>query len=82
NIQALLDAGASVRALDEDGDTPLHNAALCISCKPCKIQALLTAGADGKAKNKEGKTPWDFAQDNEDLKGTKGYWALNDAQHN
>ena len=33
-------------------------------------------------KNKEGKTPWDLAQGNEGLKGTKAYWALNDAQYN
>jgi hypothetical protein len=42
----------------------------------------LTVGADAKAKNKEGKTPWDLAKKNEKLKGTKGYWALNDAQYN
>jgi len=34
------------------------------------------------AKDEDGKTPWDLAQENEELKGTKGYWALNDAQHN
>ena len=37
---------------------------------------------DVKAKNKEGKTPWDYAQENEKLKGTVGFWALNDAQYN
>jgi hypothetical protein len=68
-------------ARDEEGDTLLHDAALFIRCKPGKIEALLTAGAAGKAKNKEGKTPWDFAEDNEDLKGTKGYRALSDAQY-
>jgi ankyrin repeat protein len=46
------------------------------------IQPLLEAGADSKAKNEEGKTPWDLAQENEKIKGTKGYWALNDAQYN
>jgi hypothetical protein len=40
------------------------------------------AGADAKTKNKNGKTPWDLVQKNEKLKGTKGYWALNDAQYN
>ena len=47
-----------------------------MSCKPGVIQPLLDAGADAKAKNKDGKTPWDLAQENEKLKGTKGYWAL------
>ena len=31
---------------------------------------------------KDGKTPWDLAQENEEAEGTKGYWALNDAQYN
>ena len=80
NAQALLDAGADVMARDEDGSTPLHWAAW--DATPANIQALLDAGADAKAKNKEGKTPWDLAQENEKLKGTKAYWALNDAQYN
>ena len=62
------------------GSTPLHWAAT--SGTPANIQPLLDAGADAKAKNKEGKTPWDLAQENYELKGTKAYWALNDAQYN
>ena len=80
NIQALLAAGADVTARDEDGRTPLQWAAQFDT--PENIQALLDAGADAKTKNKEGKTPWDLAQENRALKGTKGYWALNDAQYN
>ena len=86
NIQALLDAGADVMARKKDGRTPLHSAVECFSwesfCDVGRIQVLLHAGADAKAKNKEGKTPWDLVQKNERLKGTKGYWALNDAQYN
>ncbi|MDE0784613.1 MAG: ankyrin repeat domain-containing protein, partial [Planktomarina sp.] len=58
--------------------TPLHYAANF--GKDENIQVLLTGGADAKAKDKNGKTPWDYAEDNEDLKGTKAYWALNEAQ--
>ena len=78
-VQAVLDDGANVMERDENGSTPLHWAAS--GSTPANIQALLDAGADAKTKNKNGKTPWDLAQENEELKGTKGYWALNDAQY-
>ena len=80
NIQALLTADADVMARDVSGSTPLHWAALHDA--PASIQALLAAGADAKAKDKDGETPWALAQENEKLKGTKAYWALNDAQYN
>jgi hypothetical protein len=81
DIQALLDAGADLMARDKIwGSTPLHWAAQ--SGTSVSLRALLDAGADAKAKNKNGKTPWDSAQENEKLKGTKAYWALNDAQYN
>ena len=67
-------------ARNKYGSTPLHYAVK--RGKSANIQPLLDAGADAKAKNEEGKTPWDLAQKNEKLKGTKGYWALNDAQYN
>ena len=35
-----------------------------------------------KATNNSDATPWDYAQRNEKLKGTKGYWALKDTQYN
>ena len=79
HVQAEIDAGADVMARDEDGFTPLHWAAEMGT--PANIQVLLDAGADGKAKNKNGETPWDSAQENEELKGTKAYWALNDARY-
>ena len=79
-IQALLAADADVMARGQGGATPLHWDAS--SDTPATIQPLLDAGADAKAKNKRGKTPWDLAQENEKLKGTKAYWALNDAQYN
>jgi hypothetical protein len=60
----------------------LGSYANCRLCEPSVIQTLLAAGGDAKAKNDDGKTPWDLAQENDDLEGTKGYWALSDAQYN
>ena len=80
DVQAELDGGADVMARDKYGHTPLHWAAE--HGTPANTQALLDAGADAKAKDKNGKTPWDLAYTNEKLKGTKEYWALNDAQYN
>ena len=79
-IQPLLAAGADVMARDAVDNTPLHKAAHYGYAE--KIQALLAAGADAKAKDKDGETPWALSQENEKLKGTKAYWALNDAQYN
>ena len=81
SIQVLLEAGADVVARNKFGRTPLHDAA-GFGRKSGVIEALLEAGADPKAKDKDGKTPWDLAQDNDWLKDTKSYWALNDAQYN
>jgi ankyrin repeat protein len=67
NIKAELDAGADVMVRNTDGLTPLHWAAK--RGTSANIPTLLDAGADAKVKNEE-------------LKGAKGYGALNDAQHN
>ena len=80
DLKAELEAGADVKARNLYGYTPLHIAAYIGS--PESVQILLEAGADANAKDEDGSTPWDLAQDNEILKGTKGYWALNDARFN
>ena len=78
-ITALLRAGADVNARDEDGGTPLH-AAASENSNPDVITALLEAGADGSTKNNDGKTPYHLAGDNEFIKNTEAFWALNDAR--
>ena len=80
-VQLLLKAGAEVHSRNSDGFTPLHSATLSRNNTSDIILELLNAGAEVKIKNKYGKTPWDYAQRNATLKGTKGYWALNDAQY-
>jgi ankyrin repeat protein len=66
-------------ARNKDGWTALQSAT--VWGFPETVQALLAAGADAKAKDKNGKTLRDLAQENEKVKGTKGYWALNDARY-
>ena len=80
-MQPLLAAGADVMVMDGYRATPLHSASRGYG-NSANIQVLLDVGADVKAKDEEGKTPWDYAQENDELKDTKAYWALNDAQYN
>ena len=44
------------------------------------VTALLEAGADPNARDADGKLPFDYAGDNEQIKGTDAYWRLNDAR--
>ena len=78
-VTALLQAGADIKARTEGGKTPLYVAAL--SGRAEAVIALIKAGADGKAKGTNGKIPFDYAKDNADLKNTKAYWLLNEAQY-
>ena len=79
NVKVLVDAGADMNARREDGSTALMLAARYGTTAE-NVKVLLDAGADGFVKDKDGKTAWDYAQDNEALKGTDAYWMLNDAR--
>ena len=63
-VQVLLTAGAELEARDEDGVTPLHEAAQ-FNANPAVIQALIDAGADPKARDQWGFTPLHRAAWNE-----------------
>ncbi len=78
-VKALVKAGANPNVRDKYKQTPLHTAALD-SKTPAVVEALLDAGANPSARNKSGKTPWDYANENDVLKGTEVYLRLNEAR--
>ncbi len=77
-VTVLLAAGADLMARDSDGQTPLHRAARFGTGEV--VVALLETGADPHARDTDGKLPFDYAEDNEQLRGTDAYWKLNDAR--
>ena len=79
-VKAALAAGADIGARNENlGNMPLHVAAT-FNANPSVIVALIEGGADPGARNEDGKTPFDYAKNNEALKGTDAYWLLNDGR--
>ena len=44
------------------------------------VETLLAGGADLAARDNDDKLPFDYARDNEHLKGTDVYWKLNQAR--
>jgi ankyrin repeat protein len=59
-IEALIKAGADVSANDENGETPLHKAAVFDNLKGAVL--LIEAGANLMKKDNSGKTPLDYAR--------------------
>ena len=70
-VKLLLNAGFNVHAIDEDGDTPLHTAAILepgddlIHLLTEIMKALLDGGAHHDFVNHYGKTPMDMAKTDE-----------------
>jgi len=78
-IQKAIEAGVDINVRTEDGMTLLMMAAQ-ETVDPEIITALLNAGADGSLRDDDDNTAYDYAKENENLKGTKQYWDLNDAR--
>jgi hypothetical protein len=66
-IKLLLDAGANINAVDDEGNTPLHEAALVGSVRGAEI--LVARGAKLNVKNKAGETPMSIAKESEHRRG-------------
>lgn len=62
-----------------DRATPLHVAARR-NGDPAVIEALIDGGADPAVPDKEGRIPFDYAKDNERLRGTGAYRRLQEAR--
>ena|GEM_PF-3092051 len=90
-LRALLEKGASVNVADVNGWTPLMWAAgrnliphiseefdSINAANPEVLQILLDYGADVTHKNNKGKNALDFAEENQNLKGTDVYKLLQD----
>ncbi len=79
-ITMFLKLGIDVNVQSISGLTPLL-AAAWKNENPEVIVTLLKAGADAKAKNNKGKTAFELAKENDVIKDTDVYWALNEAQY-
>ena len=66
----MLDRGADVAAENEDGNTPLHNAAAGPLSDKEVAALLLDRGADIQVKNDNGDTPCQLARTREEFRGT------------
>ena len=79
-IETVIKNGTDVNARGEDGETALMLAAYG-NTNPEIISVLLKNGANAHAKDKDGNRAIDLVSENENIKGTKAYWELNDASY-
>ena len=78
DVTRCLQLGADLEARGENGLNPLHWAAM-VGCDEV-VMALLEAGANPAARDKDYKLPADYAEDNEQIKGTDALRRLNDVR--
>lgn len=78
-LKQLIEMDADINGVDGTGESVLMLAARWVA-DPTIITLLLDSGADGSYRNAAGLTAFDRGKNNDALKGTKEYWALNDAR--
>ena len=78
-VSLLLDAGADVKASNNNGSTPLMYASKSCCPKPEIIMLLLAEGADPLAIDKHGNMAFDYIRFNDELQGTEAYKKLQDS---
>ena len=64
-VKFLINAGADVNSVDNEGNTPLHYTAMANRLEIAKI--LVESGADVRLENKKGKTPLEVSTENDNL---------------
>ena len=72
NVELLLGSGADPNAVDTNGQTPLHAAAIH-GGYPQIVELLFDAGADPGARDNRGKLPVDYAEQRGIFDGTAAY---------
>ncbi|KAJ6256859.1 Serine/threonine-protein phosphatase [Drechslerella dactyloides] len=60
NVEYLISRGADINAIDPQGFTVLHWAAVGPFCDQDLLQALVECGADGAIRDRNGRTAWDL----------------------
>lgn len=78
-LSILLKYGAISDETDSSGRTALMEAAQW-NDNPAVVDVLLSHGADASLRDSSRKTAFDYAKENNALKGTEVYWKLNDAR--
>lgn len=74
-ITALVKAGSKMNARGPERWTPLMMAAYS-NRNPAVVVALLAAGADPRLRSNGGRTAFDYARDNDSLRGTEALVTL------
>jgi ankyrin repeat protein len=77
-VEEIIKSGANIDMKNEEGKTALILAAE-IGSFPEIVETLLKRGANAKIKDRSGRTALDYSEENENIKDTKAYKLLVEA---